>query len=99
MDGIFLANVMIDKLEKDLPKVPLIEKRFAETIQKYGIHSKGQGLFQEIWNPASEQDLYECDLLVTLRSKNSIKVLLPIIADDEYFEFLDTAMAKLVSLK
>lgn len=99
MDGIFLANVMIDKLEKDLPKVPYIEKRFTDIMKKYEIHSKGQSLFQEICRSTSEQDLYECDLLITLRSENSIKVLLPIIADDEYFEFLDTAMAKLVSLK
>ena len=98
MDGIFQANFMIYKLEKDLPKVTQISKRFTDTIKKYGIHSKGQGLFQEIWLPASEQDLYDCDLLVTLRSKSSIKVVVPIIADDEYFDFLDKAMKKLISL-
>ena len=67
-------------------------------MKKYEIHSKGQGLFQEIWRPTSEQDLYDCGLLISLRSKNSIKVVLPIIADDEYFDFLDTAMSKLITI-
>jgi len=98
MDGIYLANVMISKLEQDLPKVPQIEQRFTDIMKKYEIHSKGQGLFQEIWRPTSEQDLYDCGLLISLRSKNSIKVVLPIIADDEYFDFLDTAMLKLITI-
>ena len=98
MDGIYLANVMISKLERDLPKVPQIEQRFTDIMKKYGIHSKGQGLFQEVFSPTKEEDLYEHGLLISLRSENSVKIILPIIADDEYFEFLDIAISKLITL-
>jgi adenosylmethionine-8-amino-7-oxononanoate aminotransferase len=98
MDGIYLANVMIDKLERDLHKVPQIEQRFTDIMKKYGIHSKGQGLFQEVFSPTKEEDLYEHGLLVSIRSENSVKIVLPIIANDEYFEFLDIAISKLITL-
>lgn len=98
MDGIYLANVMINKLEQDLSKVPQIEQRFTDIMKKYRIHSKGQGLFQEVFSPTKEEDLYEHGLLISIRSENSVKIILPIIADDEYFEFLDTAISKLITL-
>lgn len=96
MDGVYLANVMITKLEQDLPKVNEIEKRFQKMISKYNIPTRGQGLFQEVLRPVKEQDLYDHDLLISIRSDNSVKICLPIIADDEYFEFLDTAISNVL---
>ena len=65
-------------------------------ISKYNIPTRGQGLFQEVLRPVKEQDLYDHDLLISIRSDNSVKICLPIIADDEYFEFLDTAISNVL---
>ena len=83
VDGVALARTMIEKLERDLDLVPKLEQRFKSIAQ--GLPIRGQGLLWEVMKPANPEKFFESGLMTEHGLDANVKFVIPLIADDLWF--------------
>jgi len=101
MQGIAASLVATKKIEKLLPRVDGIKQRLVGIGESLGLTYRGDCLFACYDTPTiyTLADLSSVGLAATIPGLNCIKVISPLIADDEYFGELQTRLEALVSLK
>jgi adenosylmethionine-8-amino-7-oxononanoate aminotransferase len=91
VDGVAIARTMIEKLEQDLHLVDSLADRFKTIAQSQGLPIRGQGLLWEVLKPADPERFYNAGLMTEHGLDQSVKFVIPLIADDHYFQTLEAA--------
>ena len=101
MQGIVASLVATKKIENLLPRVDGIKQRLMGIGESLGLTYRGDCLFACYDTPTTYTlaNLSSVGLAATIPGLNCIKIISPLIADDEYFGELQTRLEALVSLK
>lgn len=92
MQGVAASLAATKKIENLLSRVPMIQQELKKVADTLGLNYRGDALFACFDTPrmVTLAELSENGLAGTIPGLNSIKVISPLIADDEYFgELLD----------
>ena len=92
-------DVMLNRLD-DYNRVPLLEKRLAQVFSKIGLPFHNIGLIGELSLPVvkTPEQYWQAGLELNIYNPGRFIVVMPLIADDEYFERLEIGLTTLLSL-
>jgi adenosylmethionine-8-amino-7-oxononanoate aminotransferase len=98
MAGVSAALAVTNKIESLLHRVSYIEQQLDVIAKEFNLNSRGSGLLRsfDVNKEVSLSDLFQAGLVSAIKGNQSIKVVAPIIADDEYFETLRNSFKSLV---
>ena len=93
--GISAANVVIQKTKNGVfNKVKPLENRIKTVFENLDVEYQGQGLIWQINRDISPIKYFEQGLTFNIFGKTYLPIVLPLIADEEYFEVLETRLRK-----
>ena len=97
MQGVAAAIAATEKIENSLPKISNIRKEIESIGRKLGFNVRGEGLFVCYETPKniSLAELSSAGLAATIPGSFCIKMVVPLIADLEYFDTLKTNLQKI----
>lgn len=98
MQGVAASLVATKKIEGLLTRVPYIKQQLEYIAQDFGLNYRGDGLFMCMDTPRNITlgQLSSAGLAATIPGLNCVKVIAPLIADDEYFYELKTRLKTLL---
>jgi adenosylmethionine-8-amino-7-oxononanoate aminotransferase len=87
MQGVVASLAATKKIQKLLSRVPYINSKLVEIAQEFNLPYRGQGLFMcyDTPNNLTPGELSLAGLAATIFSTNCLKIVPPLIADEEYF--------------
>ena len=90
MAGVSAALATTKKVESLLHRVSYIEQQLDNIAKEFNLNSRGVGLLRsfDVNKEMLLADLFQTGLVAAIKENRSIKVIAPIIADEEYFETL-----------
>jgi adenosylmethionine-8-amino-7-oxononanoate aminotransferase len=94
MAGVSAALTVTRKVERLLPQVKHIHNKLQTIGDRLGTTYRGYGLFiaYDTPRPIDVQELLNVGLTTNIPAPNHIKISAPLIADDDYFTALETAL-------
>jgi 4-aminobutyrate aminotransferase-like enzyme len=96
VDAVAVTRVMLEKLEKDLYRVPELSSRFQTMASDLNLPVRGHGLMWEIIKAGADITKFtDLGLYSEHGIDKSIKFIIPLIADDEYFATVSKALENL----
>ena len=98
MAGVSAALATTKKVESLLHRVNYIEQQLDNIAKEFNLNSRGAGLLRsfDVNKEMTLADLFQAGLVSAIKGHQSIKVIAPIIADEEYFETLRNSFKLLV---
>lgn len=98
MAGVSAALATTKKIESLLHRVSYIEQQLYNIAKEFNLNSRGVGLLRsfDVNKEMPLADLFQAGLVAAIKGNQSIKVIAPIIADEEYFETLRNSFKLLV---
>jgi len=99
MQGVAASLAATKKIEKLLPCVPHINSKLVEIAQEFNLPYRGQGMFMCYETPINitHEQLASAGLAATTTTPNCLKIIPPLIADEEYFYELKNRIKTLLS--
>ena len=98
MHGVSASLIATQRIDSLLDRVPFIHSELIKIAEELGIVWRGEGLFMCYDFPRyiSLAELSSVGLVASIPSKTSVKVIAPLIADDEYFQHLKTNLQRIL---
>jgi adenosylmethionine-8-amino-7-oxononanoate aminotransferase len=98
MQGVAASLAATKKIQGLLSRVPYINSKLVEIGQELGLSNRGEGLFMCYDTPKNITlgQLSSAGMAATIPGLNCVKVISPLIADDEYFHELKTRLKTLL---
>lgn len=98
MQGVAASLVATKKIEGLLSRVPYIKQQLVYIAEDLGLNYRGDGLFMCYDTPRNITlgQLSSAGMAATIPGLNCVKVIAPLIADDEYFYELKTRLKPLL---
>lgn len=90
---------VLDRLD-EFKNIPQLENRLSEIFSKTGLAHTNIGLIGELQLPFDKtpEDYWQAGLELNIHNPNRFKIVMPVIADDEYFDRLEKSLRSLLSL-
>jgi adenosylmethionine-8-amino-7-oxononanoate aminotransferase len=99
IDGINAISAVLDKLNQNVFDTEQVTQRTIQLLNELGIPFRNQGLcFDLIIDSGYEKFKNSGFFSFGIVNPNSIPLIVPIIADDEYFDFLKTGLSKIYEI-
>jgi adenosylmethionine-8-amino-7-oxononanoate aminotransferase len=98
MQGVYAAIETINQIEPRLYKVDSIHKQFVDMANELSLDYAGESLFVQLNTPKTYtlKELHDVGLTANIIGYKSIKIILPLIADEEYFGTLKEYLKRLL---
>jgi adenosylmethionine-8-amino-7-oxononanoate aminotransferase len=90
---------VLDRID-DFKKIPQLETRLSDIFSTTGLEYTTIGLVGELLLPFNKtpEDYWKAGLELNIHNPNRFKIVMPVIADDEYFDCLEKSLRSLLSL-
>lgn len=98
MHGVSASLIASKRIESLLDRVPFIHSELVKIAEELQLQWKGEGLFicYDFQRYVSLAELSSVGLAASLPSLTSVQVIAPLIADDEYFQYLKANLQKIL---